>query len=324
MNLIAQFGEGITHKRIKHKQIMHIKNIISIILIVVSAQQAQAQCVAGDCQNGNGTYKLPNGDMYTGNWVNGVREGYGRYDWANGSYYVGDFKNNMLNGKGAFYGADGKQMIGMFIENNYAGENPDSTAVAGYDPQAETQALWNDMKRRDSIARAETLKKAQRVEFCQMVQMLVQDYGNQFVSYLGERQEIVLDRNMNWYATLMTSGSIEAGVNGEKGKPERTFYNILFESADSASAMQAYKSYVEQLKKCDNGCCTMVFDTYDYASGAQRSYSTTWATLVVSEKYEPLVFNNMIMELECLTRVGRPGWLVVFRMYDANILKEDK
>jgi hypothetical protein len=303
---------------------MHIKKIISVLLLVVFIQQANAQCVAGDCQNGNGTYKLPNGDMYTGNWVNGVREGYGRYDWSNGSYYVGDFKNNMLNGKGAFYGADGKQMIGMFIENNYAGENPDSTAVAGYDPNAVTTTLWNDMKRRDSVARAETLKKAKRVEFCQMVQMLVQDYGNQFVSYLGERQEIVLDRNMNWYATLMATGSIEAGVNGEKGKSDRTYYNILFESADSAAAMQTYKNYVEQLKTCDNGCCTMVFDTYDYASGAYRSYTTTWATLVVSEKYEPLVFNNMIMELECLTHVGRPGWMVLFRMYDAQALKEDK
>lgn len=281
---------------------------------------ARAQCVAGDCQNGNGTYKLPNGDMYTGNWVNGIREGYGRYDWANGSYYVGDFKGNLLHGKGTFYGADGRQMAGMFIDNNYAGPAGDSTSVERYDPNAAYQDEWKKKLASDSIARATTLARAKRVAFCEMVQLLVPDFGNQFVSYLGERQEIVLDRNMNWYATLMTTGSIEAGVNGEKGKPERAFYNILFESTDSATAMQQYQSYVEQLKNCNNGCCTMVYDSNTYTAKGHSSHSTTWATLAVSEPHDPLVFNNMIMELECLSRIGKPGWIVVFRMYDVRMV----
>lgn len=300
-----------------------IQQVVFMALLAMGLQTG-AQCVAGDCQNGNGTYKLPNGDMYTGAWVNGMREGYGRYDWANGSYYVGDFKANMLNGRGAFYGVDGRQMAGMFIENNYAGPAGDSTAVEQYDPVAAYQAEWDKIKRSDSIARANTLAKAQRVEFCTMVQMLTQDFGNQFVHYLGERQEIVLDRNMNWYATLMTTGSIEAGVIGEKEKPERAFYNILFESADSVSAMQRYQAHVDQLKACNNGCCTMVYDTNIYTSKGHSSYSTSWATLAVSEPHDPLVFNNMIMELECLTRVGKPGWMVVFRMYDVGMVKKEK
>ncbi|MBK9503987.1 MAG: hypothetical protein IPO03_01015 [Bacteroidetes bacterium] len=51
-------------------------------------------------ENGYSVFKLENGDMYTGQWVNGTREGYGRYDWANGAFYVGDFKYNGFHGLG--------------------------------------------------------------------------------------------------------------------------------------------------------------------------------------------------------------------------------
>lgn len=293
-----------------------------LLLLIVTTGSLGAQCIAGDCENGNGTYKLPNGDMYTGNWVNGNREGYGRYDWANGSYYVGEFKNNMLNGKGAFYGVDGKEMNGNFVDNNFAGAEKDSTQTQYYDPNAGTRLEWLEIKKQDSIARATTLQKAQRVDFCTLVQNLTKDYANQFVSYLGERQEIVLSRNMNWYATIMAEGSVEAGVTQEKQKAERAYYNILLETTDSATAMQTYQQYITQLKACDNGCCTMVYDTYNYTKATHKSYSTSWATVSVEDGIEPLLYNSMIMELECMTRVGQPGWLVVFRMYDAKMLEQ--
>jgi len=281
-----------------------------------------AQCIAGDCTNGNGTYKLPNGDMYTGSWVNGVREGYGRYDWANGSYYVGDFKNNLLHGNGSFYGTDGRQMTGVFYENNFV-ENPAETdTTKEFDPNADINAQLDSVKQMDSIARAETYGRAQRVPFCSLIQKLTADFGNQFTSYLGERQAIILERGMNWYATVMAEESLEAGVTGEKGLSARSYYTILYESADSASAMQQYEKYVELLKECDNGCCTMVYDEYDFAGKIHRSYSTTWATLQVKEGLEPLLYQNMMMELECFTSAVRGGgWLVVYRMYDMEMLR---
>lgn len=294
---------------------------VLMIFIGFHCGYMHGQCVSGSCENGNGTYKLPNGDMYTGNWVAGVRDGYGRYDWAGGSYYVGEFKDNMLHGKGTFYGVDGKVMAGIFIENNYAGPESDSTRTEGFDPNHAYAEEWKKMKEEDSIARANTLARARQVPFCEMVQLLVKDFGNQFVSYLGERQRITLDRNMNWYGTLMTAGSIEAGIIGEKGKPQRTYYNLLFESTDSATAMQQYAAYVEQLKTCDNGCCAMVYSNFQHTQGAQKSATTTWATISVNAPNDPLIYTNMIMELECLTRVGRPGWVVVFRLYDAAVLK---
>ena len=292
-----------------------------LMMIFVGMQITQAQCVVGDCMNGNGTYKLENGDMYTGNWVNGVREGYGRYDWVSGAYYVGNFKNNMLDGEGAFYAADGSKMIGIFIENNYAGTAADTANKKIFTPDDELQSAYQDILKRDSISRAITLAKAERVEFCSLIRRLTADFPNQFSAYLGERQDIGLQNSKNWYATIMATGSIEAGVNSTVGKPERTYYNILFESEDSVSALQQYAKCVEQVKTCNNGCCTMVFDEHVFHVGAQASYSTIWATLAVKEGLEPLSYNNMLIEIECLKKLTEPGWILVLRVYDAASLK---
>ncbi|HMX04675.1 MAG TPA: hypothetical protein PK511_10565 [Chitinophagales bacterium] len=310
--------------RSNNRNMQHLsfaKNTITGIIFFACVQFTNAQCVVGDCINGNGTYKLENGDMYTGNWINGVREGYGRYDWASGAYYVGNFKNNMLDGEGAFYGVDGTKMIGIFIKNNYAGTAADTANRKIYSPDDEIQKAYNDIKKRDSLAKATTLAKAERVEFCSLLRRLTTDFPNQFSSFLGERQEIVLSNSKNWYATIMATGSLEAGVNSFSGKPERSYYNILFESVDSVSALAQYAQYVEQVKTCNNGCCTMVYDESTFHAKSQSGYSTIWATLAVKEGLEPLLYNNLIIEIECLTKMAEPGWIVVLRMYDAQTLK---
>ena len=40
--------------------------------------------------------------MYTGSFVNDVREGQGTYTWANGDSYTGSFSKNKLNGEGTY------------------------------------------------------------------------------------------------------------------------------------------------------------------------------------------------------------------------------
>jgi hypothetical protein len=41
-------------------------------------------CISGDCENGFGVRRYFNGDVYTGNFVSGIRSGYGEYNYASG------------------------------------------------------------------------------------------------------------------------------------------------------------------------------------------------------------------------------------------------
>lgn len=48
----------------------------------------------GQMSGPNGKYTCANGDVYNGNFINGVRHGEGKYKWADGDEYVGDFKDD--------------------------------------------------------------------------------------------------------------------------------------------------------------------------------------------------------------------------------------
>lgn len=55
-------------------------------------------------RHGHGTAVLQNGDMYSGEYKNGVRCGYGEYVYVNqnGAKYIGYYKDNKKSGHGVF------------------------------------------------------------------------------------------------------------------------------------------------------------------------------------------------------------------------------
>jgi len=54
-----------------------------------------------------GPVTLKNGAIYTGNWLNGVRDGLGSQMWPDGSRYEGHWKGDKANGQGKLVHADG-------------------------------------------------------------------------------------------------------------------------------------------------------------------------------------------------------------------------
>ena len=44
--------------------------------------------------HGTGTYRYPNGDVYSGEWTDGKKHGTGTYRWANGKVFEGLWENN--------------------------------------------------------------------------------------------------------------------------------------------------------------------------------------------------------------------------------------
>jgi radial spoke head protein 1 len=71
---------------------------------------------------GRGTANYPNGDSYSGEYVNGARRGKGRYTYANGDVYEGDFENNLKHGIGQLAYKDKGEYSGQWENGRKHGE----------------------------------------------------------------------------------------------------------------------------------------------------------------------------------------------------------
>jgi hypothetical protein len=58
-------------------------------------------CLYGDCEDGYGTYKFENGDMYDGQFKDGKKNGYGVYVWSDGAAYAGNWNMDLRCGYAA-------------------------------------------------------------------------------------------------------------------------------------------------------------------------------------------------------------------------------
>jgi len=78
----------------------------------------QAQCVEGDCNNGVGIFKQYIGDQlistYEGHFRDSKWDGFGKLKTKKGDIYEGEWLNGVLNGKGTLIKSDGTVEIGMF------------------------------------------------------------------------------------------------------------------------------------------------------------------------------------------------------------------
>lgn len=64
---------------------------------------------------GKAVATYPNGEIYDGEYVNGIREGKGNYTYLNGDVYEGDWKENKRDGIGRmFYGGKGENANGNY------------------------------------------------------------------------------------------------------------------------------------------------------------------------------------------------------------------
>ncbi len=82
-----------------------------------------AQCISGDCENGDGTYLLPSGAKYFGEFRNGEIHGYGTCKYADGSKYEGDWKNRLYDGFGTKTYKDGQVRSGFWKKGQPVDDN---------------------------------------------------------------------------------------------------------------------------------------------------------------------------------------------------------
>ena len=63
--------------------------------------------------------KLPTGDTYEGETVNGLREGFGIYRWSAGSVWFGQWQGGIRSGEGLYIDAEGKMIAGVWLGDEY-------------------------------------------------------------------------------------------------------------------------------------------------------------------------------------------------------------
>lgn len=71
--------------------------------------------------HGYGKWIGANGDVYEGQWVNGVKEGFGTYTDADGHRYVGGFKGDCRDGQCTFTYFDGSTYEGSYVNDKKEG-----------------------------------------------------------------------------------------------------------------------------------------------------------------------------------------------------------
>jgi len=75
-------------------------------------------------RHGLGTLKWSNGDVYSGNFVNGVRQGAGKLTFGKngaGGEYVGDWKSNLMHGTGSRRFPNGDLYTGPYVQGKRQG-----------------------------------------------------------------------------------------------------------------------------------------------------------------------------------------------------------
>ncbi|KAG9150668.1 hypothetical protein Leryth_008137 [Lithospermum erythrorhizon] len=72
--------------------------------------------------NGNGKYLWNDGCMYVGDWENGKKNGRGKFSWPSGATYEGQFKNGYMDGEGIYIGPSNDTYKGSWVYNMKQGK----------------------------------------------------------------------------------------------------------------------------------------------------------------------------------------------------------
>lgn len=95
---------------------------IALLTSCFFSQYAYAECISGDCENGQGTYLSEDGRKYVGQWKNDTQNGLGTFTWPDGDKYVGQWKDGEMHGQGVFSGLAGWKYDGLWENSKKEGQ----------------------------------------------------------------------------------------------------------------------------------------------------------------------------------------------------------
>jgi hypothetical protein len=92
------------------------KNMVFLVLCGLMVLTSQAQCVSGDCMNGEGTFVYTDGSRFQGVFIKGKKLN-GKLTYPSGAVYDGYFKNEQRDSTGTYRYANGDFFEGVFVED---------------------------------------------------------------------------------------------------------------------------------------------------------------------------------------------------------------
>ena len=106
-----------------------MRKLFTILIVVLSTQfsfNLSAECIEGNCVNGQGTYTWSGGAQYIGEFKDGKGHGQGTNNFANGDQYIGEYKDGKYHGLGTYTYASGSQYSGEFKDDVFHGQGTET------------------------------------------------------------------------------------------------------------------------------------------------------------------------------------------------------
>jgi len=101
-----------------------------------------------------GTYTMPNGAKYVGEFKEGKLSGQGTETFTSGKKYVGKFKDNVWNGQGTVTWPSGKKYVGEWKDNQRNGKGTETYADGTVE-----KGVWKDDEFLGTVAELEIAEK---------------------------------------------------------------------------------------------------------------------------------------------------------------------
>lgn len=295
---------------------MQMRHLVLLSVLMMLTTLLNAQCLFGDCTQGNGVFRFPGGDTYTGSWDSSSMHGYGRYDWVSGSWYVGEFSRNQMQGKGAFYGVDGRRMEGLFEANVYVGPDSLTREYPSFNPASAAAEHWAEVQFLDSIALIQTLTSAQQVTFCELMSRLIASRNTGLSAYYGEPVAASLGRDMRYFATILPVGGSEATISTSAADSTFRYSAKLFQSADSATAWSQFKVLQEQVTGCTPEQAQFQAVTVSSIAASRTMQSVVWIPRPDLPEQTAQQLADLTIQFTCKSTADQSSWEVFITISD--------
>ncbi|MEM9888531.1 MAG: caspase family protein [Bacteroidota bacterium] len=124
------------------------------LTFLLATHTLSAQCISGDCQNGDGVYVLPSGAKYYGGFKEGEIHGHGICKYPDGSVYDGQWSHRYPDGRGTMTDPTGNSRSGYWKRGRAVDENGsplqeevEKGSIANYDANVQSGCIsgncWN-------------------------------------------------------------------------------------------------------------------------------------------------------------------------------------
>ena len=160
-----------------------------------------AQCLSGDCINGQGVFKYASGALYEGKFSNGKIADFGTLFFSNGNVYKGNWKNQYREGNGELKYANGDHYQGGFQKGRFQGKG-----VMNFNNGDKYQGEWQQDKMHGDGVYAYNNGDRYEGDF---YDGNIHGYGTMFY-YTGSRYE------GNWVENLKEGEGTYYKANGQK------------------------------------------------------------------------------------------------------------